>query len=114
MISGGDGSDLLRAARGDDRLIGGKGDGRMTGGLGNDIFLFEDGFGHDVIRDFDATAEKERIFLVGVTAIATFADLRDNHMSAQGDRVVIDAGGGGTNILLDVDLGDLDRADALL
>lgn len=122
-LRGGDGADLLRAGRGDDvlsggdgsdRLIGGKGDDRMTGGLGNDIFIFEDGFGHDVICDFDATADKERIYLVGVTAIETFADLRDNHMSAQGDDVVIDAGGGDTILLLDVDLGDLDRADFLL
>jgi Ca2+-binding RTX toxin-like protein len=61
IISGSDGPDTLDGRGGDDflfgdngpdRLIGGTGDDRLTGGNGGDTFVFEPGFGHDVITDF--------------------------------------------------------------
>jgi RTX calcium-binding nonapeptide repeat (4 copies) len=59
-LDGGNDNDMLFGGTGDDRLVGGNGndvfDGAAgndvhTGGNGNDRFLFEDGFGHDVITD---------------------------------------------------------------
>ncbi len=112
-LYGGSGNDRLNGGEGRDHLEGGKGNDKLTGGLDTDIFIFEDGFGRDVIKDFDATSDKEKIDLDGVTAIVGFSDLKNNHMSQDGADVVIDAGGGDTITLLDVDLADLNAADFL-
>jgi Ca2+-binding RTX toxin-like protein len=52
-LFGGDGNDTLNSGGGSDTLIGGVGEDDMSGGLGSDTFAFADGFGHDVIQDFD-------------------------------------------------------------
>jgi Ca2+-binding RTX toxin-like protein len=53
-LDGGSGADTLDGGAGNDRLIGGLGDDTMTGGAGSDVFVFQTGFGNDVITDFDA------------------------------------------------------------
>lgn len=52
VLIGGSGNDQLYGGAGNDRLIGGAGDDYMVGGPGADTFVFREGFGRDVVRDF--------------------------------------------------------------
>ena len=110
----GDGSnDRLVGGGGVDWLDGGTGDDRMTGGTGFDTFAFGDNYGNDVITDFDALDNNEKISLVNVSEITGYKDLTNNHMTQVGADVVIDDGAGTTITLLNVDIGDLNKADFL-
>ncbi len=68
---GGAGHDNLRGGDGNDTIKGGVGNDRMTGGSGNDKFVFNRGFGNDVITDFDANPaggqDKLDISALGIT-----------------------------------------------
>jgi Ca2+-binding RTX toxin-like protein len=48
-IDGGGGNDSIFSAEANDRLTGGKGDDQLGGGAGNDLYLFDQGFGLDVL-----------------------------------------------------------------
>jgi len=52
LLIGGAGNDTLLGGVGDDRLLGGGGNDFLVGGAGADVFVFADGFGRDLIRDF--------------------------------------------------------------
>ncbi|WP_332853587.1 calcium-binding protein [Duganella sp. S19_KUP01_CR8] len=69
-LNGGGGDDELMGDTGDDVLNGGAGDDRLFGGIGDDRYLFERGFGHDTIADFDrVTGSHDRIeFGAGIRA----------------------------------------------
>ncbi len=56
VLIGEDGNDVLDGGRGEDLLIGGAGNDVLTGGTHADTFRFtdRDGFGQDVITDFEA------------------------------------------------------------
>ena len=56
ILFGGDGSDEISGLAGGDKLSGGKGDDVLSGGNDGDTFIFESGFGNDIITDFDADA----------------------------------------------------------
>lgn len=51
-LEGNVGDDAMFGGRGHDVLIGGRGDDAMRGGRGADAFVFREGHGEDVIRDF--------------------------------------------------------------
>lgn len=51
ILNGGAGNDTLLGGTGDDTLIGGTGNDVLDGGMGNDVYLFDSGFGQDVIAD---------------------------------------------------------------
>lgn len=51
-ISGGDGDDVVFANGGNDIIEGAGGNDQLWGGSGADVFLFQSGFGHDIIHDF--------------------------------------------------------------
>jgi len=53
-LVGGKGNDTLLGGSGRDKLEGGRGNDTLTGGTGADRFVFKDGFGQDVITDFEA------------------------------------------------------------
>jgi serralysin len=53
MLFGSVGIDTLMGGNGDDSLDGGAGDDSLTGGKGPDQFVFNAGFGDDVITDFE-------------------------------------------------------------
>ncbi|MBM2576659.1 S8 family serine peptidase [Jannaschia sp. Os4] len=80
-IYGEDGNDVLRGDAGADTLFGGGGQDTLVGGAGEDIFVFSDGFGRDVVRDFRTGADV--IDLSRVAGIADYDDLMQNHV--QGD-----------------------------
>ncbi len=52
FLSGGKGHDLLSAGKGNDTLTGGKGNDTLTGGDGQDVFVYSEGDGNDVIKDY--------------------------------------------------------------
>ena len=73
----------------DDWISGDAGGNLLDGGGGSDHFVFYDGHGADRINGFDALDNGEVIDLSAVTAITSFADLVNNHMTQQGSDVVI-------------------------
>lgn len=52
-VDAGAGADDITGGAGDDNITGGGGDDTLTGGAGDDVFVLADGFGADVITDFD-------------------------------------------------------------
>lgn len=100
-LYGGAGSDLLFGGSEDDQLFGGAGadllDGgggsdQGWGGAGADIFVFAQGDGGMIVRDF--TAGEDVLRLTGFAGIDSLADLRALASVTQTvDRTVIDLGG---------------------
>ncbi|WAP69474.1 hypothetical protein [Jiella pelagia] len=112
ILVGGLGNDILNGFDGYDRLNGGAGDDRLAGGGNNDVFIFADGFGTDVVVDFNEFSSAEKIDLSAVTAITSFADLAANHLTQVGaDAVITD--GANTITLNGVLIADLDANDFL-
>ncbi len=66
-LFGGEGDDTLYGGAGDDILDGGSGDDVLWGGSGADHFIFRDGYGHDVIMDFDVDTDTVGLVSDGVT-----------------------------------------------
>ncbi|MCP9481908.1 M10 family metallopeptidase C-terminal domain-containing protein [Shimia sp. CNT1-13L.2] len=96
-LAGGNGSDALSGGGGSDLLNGGNGNDTLTGGSQADVFVFSDGFGQDVITDFNKV-DSEDINLAGVTAITDYADLISSHLvNSGGDAMIVD---GANSILL--------------
>jgi Ca2+-binding RTX toxin-like protein len=52
-LYGGSGDDYVFGGAGNDRIEGGSGDDYLSGGSGSDTFVFFNGFGNDIITDFD-------------------------------------------------------------
>ena len=78
------GNDTLVGGDGDDELVGGTGNDTIAGGLGNDRYLFESGFGKDIVNNHDETAEQfDQIkFGYGITS-------DDVRVSRSGDHLVL-------------------------
>ncbi|KAA1052536.1 FG-GAP-like repeat-containing protein [Azospirillum argentinense] len=53
-LCGGSGNDTLSGGSGNDTLVGGFGDDSLIGGSGADLFVFSNGGGNDILRDFNA------------------------------------------------------------
>jgi Ca2+-binding RTX toxin-like protein len=68
-LSGEAGDDTLIGASGADTLVGGAGRDLLEGGVGDDVFVFQAGFGADVIKDFDQVGDDMLEF-----STAAFAD----------------------------------------
>ncbi|WP_268237019.1 calcium-binding protein [Neptunicoccus cionae] len=114
LLFGGEGDDTLGGNAGKDTLEGGAGNDRLTGGGGNDVFVFADGFGSDVLVDFNSKKNLERIDLSDVTSITDFKDLvkgSSPHMTQVGADVVIDALAGNSITILNVSLGAMNNGD---
>ena len=92
LIRGGDGSDRLTGNAGFDTLEGGNGNDILSGNFNADTFVFADGFGEDIITDFNVANAFEVIDLSAVTSITSFADLQNNHLTVNGDgdAVIVD------------------------
>ena len=113
-LNGGLDNDRLFGGLGADTLLGASGNDTLTGGAGSDQFIFTNGFGQDVINDFNALDAAEQINLSGVSAITDFADLTNPgspHMTQVGANVVIDDFLGNTITLRNTNIGDLDATD---
>lgn len=105
-LTGTQGVDRLQGLQGNDRL-------RELGGV--DTFVFSTGHDRDTIVDFDAVGAVHDILnIANLRSIASFADLKANHMKQVNSNVLIDGLGGDTITLLNVKLADLDRTDFLI
>ena len=68
-LIGGAGNDTLTAGTGNDTLIGGIGHDVLDGSTGSDVYIFESGFGQDVIKDTSSAGDLNIIkFGAGITA----------------------------------------------
>ena len=99
--------DVLTGDDGNNWLTGDQGDDVLSGGAGDDRFIFDRNNGDDRITDF--TDGEDRIDL-GDFSLSGFGALT---LSSEADGVMIDltAHGGGTILLEDADMADLDAAD---
>lgn len=89
-LFGGSGADLLSGGWGRDRISGGSGNDTLSGGGGADTFVFAQGLGRDVIRDF--TPGEDQIQLLWFADQGKdFFDLR---IEQQGDDVLVLTGSG--------------------
>ena len=100
-------NDVLLGGAGDDFLNGGTGDNLLHGGEGADIFHIDIDGGDDVVSDF--TDGEDRIDLAAFN-LTGFHELT---ISSDADSVTIDlsAHGGGTVLLEDFDIANLDASD---
>lgn len=57
-LIGGEGNDAIRGGAGNDVITGGEGNDHMLGEAGADRFAFGEGFGRDVIHDFEVGVDK--------------------------------------------------------
>jgi len=110
-LKGGGGKDLLYGGNGKDTLIGGGGDDILTGGTRDDLFIFSNNSGADIIRDFTTGAGSDDVIeLLSITGFNSFADVQAA-ASQVGSTTVIDLGGDDQITLLGVNVGDLHQDD---
>jgi len=109
-LGGGLDNDQIFGGTGNDAIYGGPGDDTMTGGAHSDTFIFIDGFGVDVITDFEALNDSETIDLSGLNNITNMADLTANHLTQTNNDVLI-TDGADSITLTGVNLADLDAFD---
>jgi Ca2+-binding RTX toxin-like protein len=64
---------VLYGNSGNDRLIGGAGADTLYGGGGSDAFVFQDGYGSDLVADFETGLDK--VDLAGVASVHSFSQL---------------------------------------
>lgn len=74
VLEGGADNDVMFGETGADTLIGGADNDTLNGGADGDLFAFADGWGHDVIVDFNF-AEGDKINLFDVNGLDSFAQL---------------------------------------
>ncbi|MEL6113113.1 MAG: hypothetical protein AAFR20_09925 [Pseudomonadota bacterium] len=110
-LEGGDGDDTLLSGSGFDVIDGGAGDDILEGNFNADTFVFANGFGRDLITDFDALNTFEKIDLRGVDAILDFSDLVQSHLSQDTDGNAVITDGENQITLLGVSINDLDPTD---
>ena len=102
------GNDVLRGGDGNDTLRGWTGDDILFGDEGIDRFAFDDGWGHDTLRDF-ANDGQEKIDLRNIAAIDSIADLT---ITTEGNAARI-AYDGNSILVTGLTAGDLDASDFL-
>ncbi len=112
LLEGGDQEDLLLGGAGADTLDGGRGDDVLKGGSNADIFVFQNGHGHDRISGFNAKNQFEKIDLSAVAGFDSFQDVRDAASQSKG-HVTIDTGDNSSILLTNVSLKHLDASDFL-
>ena len=109
-LKGGSGDDTLNGEKGNDKLKGGKGDDTLKGKAGNDKlwgdggadrFVFEDGGGDDIIKDFKNDVDEIKIIGLGSKS-AILAKAED-----VGADVVIDFGTGDSLTILGTSVAEI-------
>ena len=104
-VGGWNGDDMIVGRGGDDILGGGYGRDVLVGGAGVDTFVFDDGYGNDRIKDFDAKGGAGFKDLIQ----ADFAEIES--IARSGKNTVIDFGDGDTLTLVDIKPNEIDQTD---
>lgn len=108
ILTGTAGVDFLNGSDGEDTLTGLAGDDTLIGGADADVFVFEDGSGHDVIVDFDVSSGD-------ILNIAAFEFANLNAVLAvsadDGSDMVIDLDADDSLTLVGVNMADLTNND---
>jgi Ca2+-binding RTX toxin-like protein len=73
-IEGDAADNAISGGGGSDRLTGNGGSDRLTGGSGIDSFVFDTGFGHDLITDFSPSTNRRSLHDVIEFSTSVFAD----------------------------------------
>lgn len=75
-IYGGDGDDTITGGGGSDRLYGEGGNDTLTGNGANDRFYFESDWGQDIVTDYDANGNNDRLDVsaAGITSFSEFTE----------------------------------------
>ncbi|UWQ52524.1 calcium-binding protein [Leisingera caerulea] len=111
-LSGKGGDDLILGGAGRDKILGDGGNDDLFGEGGADRFIFKGAFGEDTVSDFETAGRKEKIDLSGVSNIKSFRDLKNNHLSENGDGDAVISDNNGNSITLDgVGIADLSGND---
>ncbi|UWQ57078.1 hypothetical protein K3722_11080 [Leisingera caerulea] len=111
-LSGKGGDDLILGGAGRDKILGDGGNDDLFGEGGADRFIFKGTFGEDTVSDFETAGRKEKIDLSGVSNIKSFRDLKNNHLSENGDGDAVISDNNGNSITLDgVGIADLSGND---
>ncbi|ADL52178.1 calcium-binding protein [Clostridium cellulovorans] len=75
-IYGNGGDDILHGAGGDDTIYGGEGNDTLEGGIGSDTYIFQKGYGQDIINNFteiNDTTEIDTLKMVGIREEEVYA-----------------------------------------
>ncbi|MCP4826488.1 MAG: calcium-binding protein [Shimia sp.] len=104
-LRGAGGNDTLVGEAGNDTLRGDSGADVLTGGSGSDLFVFHDGFGRDVVTDFDPTSDV--LDFSGVSSFTSYSDIVNNHAAQVGADVIISISSSHQITLEDVSLHSL-------
>lgn len=106
----GDGNDILVGGAGRDLLVGGTGNDTISGNFNADTFVFENGHGHDVIKDFDANNNLEVIDFSMLDMFSSFDDIAENIVQLT-NGVLITTSGDSSIFLHEVIVADLGAED---
>jgi Ca2+-binding RTX toxin-like protein len=112
FVDGGAGNDSIVGGGGFDTLIGGAGNDTMEGNFNADRFHFDEGHGDDVILDFEAGNDAEKLVFTELATMNSYGDVMTAAVQ-QGADVLIDTGAGSSILLQDVSLLDLHAQDFL-
>ena len=108
ILIGAGGNDVLSGNNGADSLNGGAGNDRLTGGNGPDAFVFDPGFGQDVIADFTINTDKIEI---DNAVFANFAALQASASTNASGNTVISFDASNTIELIGVNVNQLSAND---
>jgi Ca2+-binding RTX toxin-like protein len=111
------GLEQIEGGAGNDRIVASSADETIVGGAGQDIFVFQDNFGHDTIADFrlsrGGTRPSDKIDLSNL-GFATFGNILANAGQIGFDTVISDPDSGSTLTLSKIRLSDLHADDFIL
>ena len=103
------GDDVILGNEGQDVLAGGEGADRLYGGEGADTFRFAPGNGDDIVFDFTSTEDRIDLAQFNLTGIDELAITSESN----GTKIDLTDHEGGTILLQNFDMANLDAADFL-
>lgn len=106
IMRGNAGQNILSGNEGSDSLSGGRGNDLMNGGGGADEFVYDKGFGRDIINDFEDGLDR-----IDASEVGSRRDFNDLEIRQVSDNIAIDFGGGDTLTIFDMQKADLTYAD---
>jgi serralysin len=110
ILNGNAGNDVLTGNAGNDTLMGGGGNDALFGNPGIDSFVFDAGFGKDLIADFAAAGAGHDKMNFSTAMFANYAAVR-SHMTQVGPNVLITHDAANVVTLKGVTLASLTAAD---